>query len=144
VVELTDYDGRPTDAVKVGTIKRAKGLEFKQVLLPWIAERLMSPASPERGGPIPRSNATNATAANCSWVSPELATACGSAASRRRDHLRERPGEPDENAAEQSRRRWDPEGAIALTAVTVSAASVVVAQNGNQQVEHPSIREQHR
>lgn len=32
-----------TDAVKVGTIKRAKGLEFKQVLLPWIAERLMSP-----------------------------------------------------------------------------------------------------
>ena len=43
VVKLTDYDGVPTDAVKVGTIKRAKGLEFKQVLLPWIAERLMSP-----------------------------------------------------------------------------------------------------
>jgi hypothetical protein len=43
VVELTDYDGSQTDAVKVGTIKRAKGLEFKQVLLPWVAERLMSP-----------------------------------------------------------------------------------------------------
>jgi superfamily I DNA/RNA helicase len=43
VVELTDYDGSQTDAVKVGTIKRAKGLEFKQVLLPWIAEHLMSP-----------------------------------------------------------------------------------------------------
>lgn len=34
VVELTDYDGRPVDGVKVGTVKRAKGLEFKQVLLP--------------------------------------------------------------------------------------------------------------
>jgi len=44
VSELTDYDGSSTDAVKVGTIKRAKGLEFKQVLLPWISERLMSPA----------------------------------------------------------------------------------------------------
>ena len=43
VVELTDYDGGRTDAVKVGTIKRAKGLEFKQVLLPWITERLMFP-----------------------------------------------------------------------------------------------------
>ncbi|MBX0301114.1 hypothetical protein K2F54_14155 [Cryobacterium sp. 1639] len=43
------YDGSITDAVKVGTIKRAKGLEFKQVLLPWVAERLMSPgiAGPE-------------------------------------------------------------------------------------------------
>jgi superfamily I DNA/RNA helicase len=43
VVELKDYDGSQTDAVKVGTIKRAKGLEFKQVLLPWVAEHLMSP-----------------------------------------------------------------------------------------------------
>lgn len=34
VVELTEYDGRATDGIKVGTIKRAKGLEFKQVLLP--------------------------------------------------------------------------------------------------------------
>ena len=33
VVWLEDYDGSAVDAVKVGTIKRAKGLEFKQVLL---------------------------------------------------------------------------------------------------------------
>jgi hypothetical protein len=33
VLELTHFDGRPADAVKVGTIKRAKGLGFKQVLL---------------------------------------------------------------------------------------------------------------
>lgn len=34
VVNLEDYNGLPLDAVKVGTIKRAKGLEFKQVLIP--------------------------------------------------------------------------------------------------------------
>jgi superfamily I DNA/RNA helicase len=34
VVMLSDYDGAPVDSIKVGTIKRAKGLEFKQVLLP--------------------------------------------------------------------------------------------------------------
>ena len=33
-VDLETYDGRPVNAVKVGTIKRAKGLEFKQVLVP--------------------------------------------------------------------------------------------------------------
>jgi superfamily I DNA/RNA helicase len=33
VMELTHYDGKPIDAVKIGTVKRAKGLEFKQVLL---------------------------------------------------------------------------------------------------------------
>ncbi|QCB92362.1 nuclease-related domain-containing DEAD/DEAH box helicase [Cellulomonas shaoxiangyii] len=33
VVNLEKYDGVPVDAVKVGTIKRAKGLEFKQVLV---------------------------------------------------------------------------------------------------------------
>ncbi|WP_255409973.1 hypothetical protein [Cryobacterium sp. N21] len=33
----------PTDAVKVGTIKRAKALGFKQVWLPSVAERLMVP-----------------------------------------------------------------------------------------------------
>ncbi|HEY2643832.1 MAG TPA: UvrD-helicase domain-containing protein [Galbitalea sp.] len=33
VVELTRYDGKPVDAVKIGTVKRAKGLEFRQVLL---------------------------------------------------------------------------------------------------------------
>lgn len=34
VVNLEEYSGVPIVAVKVGTIKRAKGLEFKQVLIP--------------------------------------------------------------------------------------------------------------
>ncbi len=34
-INLEDYEGTPVDRVKVGTIKRAKGLEFKAVLLPW-------------------------------------------------------------------------------------------------------------
>lgn len=34
VLRLEEYDGVPSEAVKVGTIKRAKGLEFKQVLIP--------------------------------------------------------------------------------------------------------------
>ncbi|WP_309712535.1 UvrD-helicase domain-containing protein [Pseudolysinimonas sp.] len=32
-IDLATYDGTPTDAVKVGTIKRAKGLEFAEVLV---------------------------------------------------------------------------------------------------------------
>ena len=32
-IQLEKYDGKPVDAVKVGTIKRAKGLEFKEVLV---------------------------------------------------------------------------------------------------------------
>jgi len=32
-MNLLKYDDRPTDAVKVGTVKQAKGLEFKQVVL---------------------------------------------------------------------------------------------------------------
>jgi hypothetical protein len=32
-IALDKYDGKPVDAVKVGTIKRAKGLEFKEVLV---------------------------------------------------------------------------------------------------------------
>ncbi len=43
VVPLDEYNGAPIDAVKVGTVKRAKGLEFKQVLISdvqasWFAE----------------------------------------------------------------------------------------------------------
>tara|TARA_R110002124_G_scaffold285172_1_gene463376 strand:+ start:146 stop:2287 length:2142 start_codon:yes stop_codon:yes gene_type:complete len=34
-MSLMDYVGLPTEAVKVGTINRAKGLEFKLVMLPW-------------------------------------------------------------------------------------------------------------
>ena len=44
-VSLLDYDGTQTGAVKVGTINRAKGLEFKQVLLPWTRQELLSPAA---------------------------------------------------------------------------------------------------
>ncbi|WP_066522921.1 nuclease-related domain-containing DEAD/DEAH box helicase [Curtobacterium ammoniigenes] len=44
VLELTKYEGLPVDAVKVGTIKRAKGLEFKQVLLPRVPPALMEQA----------------------------------------------------------------------------------------------------
>jgi superfamily I DNA/RNA helicase len=41
VIELTNYNGRPVDAVKVGTVKRAKGLEFKEVLLTQIPAALL-------------------------------------------------------------------------------------------------------
>jgi ATP-dependent exoDNAse (exonuclease V) beta subunit len=34
-MSLLDYTGVPVEAVKVGTINRAKGLEFKLVILPW-------------------------------------------------------------------------------------------------------------
>jgi superfamily I DNA/RNA helicase len=37
-IPLEDYDGRPIDAVKVGTFKRAKGLEFKFVFLPRLVD----------------------------------------------------------------------------------------------------------
>jgi UvrD-like helicase family protein/nuclease-like protein len=36
-VELTQYDGVTSDRVKIGTIKRSKGLEFKFVLLPGLS-----------------------------------------------------------------------------------------------------------
>ncbi len=52
VVMLTEYDGAPVDAIKVGTIKRAKGLEFKQVLLPDVPADLLGadhPAGRTRG-----------------------------------------------------------------------------------------------
>ena len=35
-VDLTEYDGVTSDAVKVGTFKRAKGLEFSHVHLPYL------------------------------------------------------------------------------------------------------------
>lgn len=50
VVELAKYDGRVAAAVKVGTIKRAKGLEFKHVLVAYTPARLVGPAAvPENG-----------------------------------------------------------------------------------------------
>lgn len=41
-VELTRYDGRTTSAIKVGTVKRAKGLEFSHVLLPAVDPALLA------------------------------------------------------------------------------------------------------
>lgn len=45
-VDLLDYNGVPVEKVKVGTIQRAKGLEFKQVLLPWTDASLLAPRTP--------------------------------------------------------------------------------------------------
>ena len=41
VVDLDDYDGRTVDALKVGTVKRAKGLEFKQVPVAMVDQSLL-------------------------------------------------------------------------------------------------------
>ncbi|MGB3910243.1 MAG: 3'-5' exonuclease [Pseudolysinimonas sp.] len=49
VVDLAKYDGRVAAAMKVGTIKRAKGLEFKHVLVAHTPARLVGPAVPENG-----------------------------------------------------------------------------------------------
>ncbi len=46
VVKLTSYDGSRVDAVKVGTIKRAKGLEFKQVVVANVSTSLLAGAAP--------------------------------------------------------------------------------------------------
>lgn len=46
VIDLEKYDGTTSDAIKVGTIKRAKGLEFKQVLLPDVRARDIGEAAP--------------------------------------------------------------------------------------------------
>lgn len=49
-LDLAKYDGRVAAAVKVGTIKRAKGLEFKHVLVAHTPARLVGPAAvPEDG-----------------------------------------------------------------------------------------------
>jgi superfamily I DNA/RNA helicase len=44
-VQLTDYHGVQVESVKIGTIKRAKGLEFKQVLLPRVNASLLTPSA---------------------------------------------------------------------------------------------------
>ena len=43
-MDLVDYDGRTSSSVKVGTIKRAKGLEFKQVLVARASAQLLETA----------------------------------------------------------------------------------------------------
>lgn len=50
VVMLENYDGSEVDAVKVGTIKRAKGLEFKQALLPDVRPDHIGDADPPVDG----------------------------------------------------------------------------------------------
>jgi len=50
VVMLEKYDGSESDAIKVGTIKRAKGLEFKQVLLPDVRAHHIGDAEPPTDG----------------------------------------------------------------------------------------------
>lgn len=44
VVELAKYDGRVSEAVKVGTIQRAKGWEFKHLLGVHTLAQLVRPA----------------------------------------------------------------------------------------------------
>jgi hypothetical protein len=44
-LDLANYSGLPVDAVKVGTVKRAKGLEFKQVLMPRVSPAWLTPAA---------------------------------------------------------------------------------------------------
>jgi hypothetical protein len=44
-IDLHDYNGTSSDSVKVGTIKRAKGLEFKQVLVVRTAPHLLDEGS---------------------------------------------------------------------------------------------------
>ena len=46
-VELTAYDGQSTDQVKLGTVKRAKGLEFAYVFLPNLSQEPPAIASGE-------------------------------------------------------------------------------------------------
>jgi len=41
-VSLKNYAGKSSDMIRVGTIKRAKGLEFKQVLLPHVPAKLLA------------------------------------------------------------------------------------------------------
>ncbi len=48
-VDLEKYDGKTVDAVKIGTVKRAKGLEFKHVVVPRLtAAQLHSNVSDRR------------------------------------------------------------------------------------------------
>lgn len=49
-IDLEKYDGRTVAAVKVGTIKRAKGLEFKHVLVARTPARLVGPSAVNGAG----------------------------------------------------------------------------------------------
>lgn len=49
VMLLTEYDGTQVEPIKVGTIKRAKGLEFSQVLLPDVPASVIDAAEAPPG-----------------------------------------------------------------------------------------------
>jgi superfamily I DNA/RNA helicase len=68
-LDLLRYDGLTSDAVKVGTIKRAKGLEFKAVLLPWTPASWRSAPDDERAARCLRERYVAATRArDLLWV----------------------------------------------------------------------------
>jgi AAA domain/UvrD-like helicase C-terminal domain/Nuclease-related domain len=46
-IDLADYSGLAVSSVKVGTVKRAKGLEFKQVIMPRVQPQWLTPAARE-------------------------------------------------------------------------------------------------
>lgn len=50
VVALEKYDGAAVDAIKVGTVKRAKGLEFKHVLIADVPSDAHAGATPPEDG----------------------------------------------------------------------------------------------
>lgn len=67
-INLLEYEGKVGEFVKVGTIKRAKGLEFKMVMLPWITDSRMS-ADDERVARNIREHYVAATRARDSlWI----------------------------------------------------------------------------
>ncbi|MEU5687623.1 NERD nuclease [Streptomyces venezuelae] len=59
VCMLEQYDGRPVDGVKLGSYRRAKGLEFKRVYLPR-HDTALGPAAPAAGPAAPRTPETAA------------------------------------------------------------------------------------
>lgn len=53
-IELDTYDGSTVEAVKIGTVKRAKGLEFKQVLVVGVSPALLSGSAPTEAAALER------------------------------------------------------------------------------------------
>jgi hypothetical protein len=62
-VSLKNYAGKSSDMIRVGTIKRAKGLGFKRVLLPHVPAKLL--ANPRRPSPSQRRSGASSTGGSC-------------------------------------------------------------------------------